>query len=295
MLKNTLPNDVLSKFETACLSSRFKHAYFAKPTPLPAYRVHPHPSFRLILPINGLKKISASIKDEITELNMTSDDILICLKGAWSTSDWTSPNTMLSIVYHDSYTRFLYIDNSAPSRKNQDTFVEKSWHHTNAPSGFASRRIIDILENIGKTRLDPYEAVLDLVQALIKTTVFEAKNETTSTKSRSRLSFESIHAYLHEHYNDPINRESVAAEFRMSPSHLSRLFSDNAHENFNAFLKRIRMEAAAKYLKSTPLPVKHIAESCGIDSVSYFTKQFKKFHGSSPARFRLENKPSSQT
>jgi AraC-like DNA-binding protein len=52
------------------------------------------------------------------------------------------------------------------------------------------------------------------------------------------------------------------------------------------YLRRYRLELARRLLETTDLPIAHIADRCGFESLSHFTRTFKNAFGISPARYR---------
>ena len=53
-----------------------------------------------------------------------------------------------------------------------------------------------------------------------------------------------------------------------------------------AFIRRVRLQRAAKLLKEGRLTVNEIAEQTGFSSPSYFTKCFKKEYGVLPSEYK---------
>jgi AraC family transcriptional regulator len=50
------------------------------------------------------------------------------------------------------------------------------------------------------------------------------------------------------------------------------------------------LELARRLLETTDLPIAHIADRCGFESLSHFTRTFKNAFGISPARYRKGTK-----
>jgi AraC-like DNA-binding protein len=50
-----------------------------------------------------------------------------------------------------------------------------------------------------------------------------------------------------------------------------------------AYIRQVRMEFAMNLLKERRISVSETAYACGFDSLSYFSKQFKKTYGTSPS------------
>jgi AraC-like DNA-binding protein/mannose-6-phosphate isomerase-like protein (cupin superfamily) len=82
--------------------------------------------------------------------------------------------------------------------------------------------------------------------------------------------------------------ESLAAELRCSPSHLSKMFHREAGERIVEYITRIRLANAIDAIRQTPLSVKEIAAACGFNDPNYFTRVFRKATGRSPVQYRAE-------
>ncbi|MBI2512018.1 MAG: AraC family transcriptional regulator [Opitutae bacterium] len=94
---------------------------------------------------------------------------------------------------------------------------------------------------------------------------------------------------MRNNLHDPeLSVESLAAELRCSPSHLSKLFHRETGERIVEYLTRIRLANAVDAVRHTPLSVKEIAAACGFNDPNYFTRVFRKATGRSPVQFRAE-------
>jgi two-component system response regulator YesN len=88
--------------------------------------------------------------------------------------------------------------------------------------------------------------------------------------------------YIQEHYKEDLYRTDVANAARISPVHLSRLFSKHLNSTFNEYLTDLRIEKANALLRETALSVKEIAFAVGFKDPDYFGKVFKKIKGIFP-------------
>lgn len=69
-------------------------------------------------------------------------------------------------------------------------------------------------------------------------------------------------------------------------SHWSRLFRYSVGETPGTFMRRIRLEMAAHLLTRTSTRIEEIAEQCGYQNPSAFTRAFRREVGSTPESFR---------
>ncbi|WP_409345566.1 AraC family transcriptional regulator [Paenibacillus sp. MBLB4367] len=87
-------------------------------------------------------------------------------------------------------------------------------------------------------------------------------------------------------YSQPISIEQMAASLGYHRTHLSKLFKQQTGMSPMSYLLRLRMERA-KLLLAGDLTIEQIASSVGFSDALYFSKQFKKWYGSSPTQYRI--------
>ncbi|HRY55755.1 MAG TPA: response regulator [Spirochaetia bacterium] len=92
-------------------------------------------------------------------------------------------------------------------------------------------------------------------------------------------------AIIEERLGEELSLESVAAELRLSPSHLSRLFSLEAGAGFGDCLARARVDRA-KGLLDAGHSVKEASLLVGIRDPANFARVFRRLEGASPGEYR---------
>ncbi|RAP73620.1 helix-turn-helix transcriptional regulator [Paenibacillus montanisoli] len=91
---------------------------------------------------------------------------------------------------------------------------------------------------------------------------------------------------IEENYSAPLTLESLAEETYLNKYHLAHLFKDEIGVSPIQFLIYCRMEAAKRYLRTTKLQVKEIAEIVGYQSEPSFYNVFMKVNGVTPRKYR---------
>ncbi|KZS47329.1 AraC family transcriptional regulator [Paenibacillus glucanolyticus] len=94
--------------------------------------------------------------------------------------------------------------------------------------------------------------------------------------------------FLHQNYDRPIQVKDVAAEVNLHPGYLHRVFRRGTGRTITEYLTRIRMEKAKMLLERTDIPIHEISDYVGVGSRQYFHLLFKKFTGSTPVEYRLQ-------
>jgi len=95
-----------------------------------------------------------------------------------------------------------------------------------------------------------------------------------------------IFDYVHRHYNEEIRLPELALEIGMSESALSRFFKSSTGERFIDYVKKVRIEYAARQLLETNDFIKEIGYGCGFNNINYFIRLFKEVKGCTPGKFR---------
>ena len=96
-------------------------------------------------------------------------------------------------------------------------------------------------------------------------------------------------SWLDQHYAEQITIRQIAENAGVSVRECQRIFAATLHDSPTHYLLRRRISAAAELLTSTNTPVSEIGFCCGIDSSSYFSKQFKAMTGMTPREYRAKH------
>ncbi len=94
--------------------------------------------------------------------------------------------------------------------------------------------------------------------------------------------------YINLHYNENINVEQVAAQCRISPRYLRKIFHKQLHLSPSEYIINLRLRKACELIKSSSLPFKDIAYATGFTNQQYFTKLFKQKQGITPGKYRAK-------
>ena len=93
-------------------------------------------------------------------------------------------------------------------------------------------------------------------------------------------------AFIEENYGRDIGAADLTAVCGCSESALLRSFKQAAGISPMQFLINFRIQKAAELLLTTEYKSNDIAESCGFNDFSYFTKLFKRTMGTTPIEYR---------
>jgi AraC-like DNA-binding protein len=91
-------------------------------------------------------------------------------------------------------------------------------------------------------------------------------------------------------YFQPTRVEDLAATSGLSPSHFNRLFRRTFGTSPIDWLRRERISQAKRRLVESSETIKQIAEQVGYPDRFFFSKDFKRYTGTTPGQFRAREK-----
>ena len=106
------------------------------------------------------------------------------------------------------------------------------------------------------------------------------QSETVVSKART---------YIQENYCRDISLDDVSRVVNVSPYYFSKLFKEEAGENFIEYLTRLRIDKARQMLSGTSQTIKEISMSVGYTDPNYFSRIFKKQTEMTPREYREAN------
>lgn len=97
--------------------------------------------------------------------------------------------------------------------------------------------------------------------------------------------------YIREHCTDyDLTLELIADKFQITPTYLCRIIKQNTGMSYKEFLTGLRIEEARKMILEQDICVADVSQKVGYNNVSYFIKLFQKYTGTTPAKYREENR-----
>ncbi|MNZ87346.1 HTH-type transcriptional activator Btr [compost metagenome] len=142
--------------------------------------------------------------------------------------------------------------------------------------------------NVWQRRLEevrsPSEAV-DYLSMLLEQ-FWQWRNE--STDKYAELLLQVKHYIMKHYHNDRLSLQEAADYVNVSPSHLSKVFSQETGQTFIEFLTHTRIRKAMELLQTTHAKSYEIAHQIGYNDAHYFSNLFKRITGMTTTRFRKE-------
>lgn len=110
-----------------------------------------------------------------------------------------------------------------------------------------------------------------------------------SSQNYNDVVLNTIIRYIDNHYQTA-TLSDLANEFRLPLSSLSKMIKQHTGVTFQELLIRKRCQKAAMLLVETTLSIEEIAEIIGYENHSHFYRMFKKHYGTTPRKYRIQNK-----
>ena len=97
---------------------------------------------------------------------------------------------------------------------------------------------------------------------------------------------ENVMRYIRMHISEPLSREMLADVAGFSVPHFHRIFTAHVGESAISYVRRMRLERAARKLRMGAVDITEVALAAGYDSHAAFSKAFRQLFGMSPSEFR---------
>lgn len=129
-----------------------------------------------------------------------------------------------------------------------------------------------------------FDSALDIFSAMILDYA-EKINEMSHLQYRSKAVLKSI-SYITSHLYEPLTLNSVAEAVGISPSYLSRRFTQETGMSIIDYIRDCKLDKAGIMLRNTDLPYLEISNMLGFSSQSFFIRKFKEYYGTTPQKYR---------
>lgn len=127
--------------------------------------------------------------------------------------------------------------------------------------------------------------ILQLIARFLK---IESPSKTENRRIPSKI-LDAIN-YIQTNLHAPITVVQLAERASQNANYFSRIFMDYTCERPLVYLQKKRIERAQYLMLSTSLPLSEIATETGFESLSYFSRIFKKTTGQSPSHYKINNR-----
>jgi AraC family transcriptional regulator len=114
--------------------------------------------------------------------------------------------------------------------------------------------------------------------------IVRAADATTSGRAPKWLG--DVVDYLHARATEELRLDDVARVAGVHPAHLNRVFRLRHGCSVGEYMRRLRVDIAARELAASQRPIADIATGLGFADQSHFSRVFAKLTGMTPGRYR---------
>ena len=125
-----------------------------------------------------------------------------------------------------------------------------------------------------------------LTETLVLVLLSEYEKVGTDEKRGRKDVVSDVLVYIHENYKRNITLAEIAKNVYLSPGYVSKCFHKSTNMTLQEYVKRLRMDYAARLLVHTASDVTEICMEVGFSSLPSFSAEFKKIYGASPMAYR---------
>lgn len=99
-----------------------------------------------------------------------------------------------------------------------------------------------------------------------------------------------IFEFIEQNYQNPEMSTSYAAEhFHLSNRQFRTFFYEYTGQNFWTYIEHKRLFLSEQYLLKTDLKIADIARLTGYNTIDSYYKAFRKYHNTTPGKWRQEH------
>lgn len=265
------------------LDTQVLHAYSYEKEEFDApWHYHPEYELTFIVSSYGVRYTGSNIENfEENDLVMLGPNLPHC----WKNTGYHNVKASAIVIHWND--RLLGVDWLKQLELNslRDLF-ERAAKGLYFPSGEIYKERLMMI-----TQTSPFEKFIGFMQVLHDLSKAESRilcersfHEQLNHEDHERIN--RIYQYVRKNYKEKITLAGVADEVHLSGESFSRLFSRLMGKPFFTFLNEYRINAASKLLIESDLDIAEIALSNGFESLPFFYRQFRRYKGYSPGRYR---------
>lgn len=255
------------------------------------YPIHRHDDFELnfVANANGVKRIVGESEEIIGDYDL----VLIAngsIEHGWLQNECVSRNIREITI---QFLPDLFV--LGFTNKSQFDSIRKMLSLARNGLSFPLPAIMKVYPMLDKlaSEQSSFYAVLNFLSILYELSLFlnDATVLTTNPYARKiveddTLVVKKMQSYIEQYYRDNLSLEHLASMFEMSPTAVSRSFSQEMGVTLSEYIIETRLLHATRLLTDTSTAVAEICNECGFKNISNFNRQFKKKKGCSPSEFR---------
>jgi AraC-like DNA-binding protein len=242
---------------------------------------------RLELPLSGIYENQIEVNGERATVQLKPGEALFAPPNCWNLPTWQQPVRLMSMLFGRKQVGISIVAAKSPT---DGAFTVTKFCQPRPLTGPVPK-ILEAMVEVHAAG-GPANACVDLARALLTCVRESFLRPTPEVVFPTKSLLEDVCVYLQNHYQYDITRESVARQFGISPSYLSRVFQMQGHMTFSSYLMHVRTDRAKHLLRSYNLKLDDVSARCGYRDTAYFCRVFKRLAKLTPAEYRAQQRTS---
>lgn len=240
---------------------------------------------RLELPLSGCYENQIEVNHQVTTVQLRPGAALFAPPNCWNLPTWRQPVRLMSLLFGRKQVGISIVTAKSPARA---VFTVQKFSQPRPLTGPVPKILEAMIEV--QAAGGPQAAYAELARALLSCVQQAFLHPLPETAGPTKSLLEDVCVYLQNHYQYDITRESVARQFGISPSYLSRIFQVQGHMTFSSYLMHVRADRAKHLLRSYNLKLDEVSARCGYRDTAYFCRVFKRLAKLTPAEYRAQQR-----
>lgn len=130
---------------------------------------------------------------------------------------------------------------------------------------------------------------------IVESLVFELLATMDGSEARAGVWLTRARALIEERLAMSFSLSDLAASLGLTPPHIARAFRRAHGVSVGEYIRRRRVAAASRILRTTDMPLVEVAGRTGFTDQSHFTNVFRRLIGMTPAAYRRERSRACKT
>ena len=272
--------------------THLRRLYIADAGLAPPVLAYVTPFARLSVPLAGIHTMDIARaghprRIHQREIHPARGDAVLVPANAWNRPHWTTPTTVLTVLFGVKQIGVSLVQHDGTSDVPVDTIKASVHGAPDDPTQHILRALLATTTD--GTRAQTRASRAPLPRLLAESLLHACLRQFTMPAAVSRKAvrtYEAICLYVQEQYQHPLTRDTVAHQFGLAPTHVSRLFRREGLVRFNDYVNLVRVNRAKFLLRAYGMPLKEVAARCGFSDVAYFCQVFKRVTAVTPTQYR---------
>ncbi len=277
----TDPKSIIAgELDSFLRATRVRRVFVADVSAPPAAMAYVTHFPRLSITLEGKHTMELAQNGPILKVSAARGQAVFVPGNAWNRPDWSEPVKVLTFLFGPRQIGISLVRKSAA--KGLPDAVKIGIRGVR--DGVTQNLLTALLQVAAEKQKGPLARLL--VESLLYACLATLTSGNAPRQRKANRTFELLCLYIHENFQLPLTRESVAARYSLSPSHVSRLFRTEGLMQFNDYLNLVRVNRAKFILRNYTMSLKEVAASCGYSDAAYFCRVFKRISKMTPTEYR---------